>query len=327
MSEAVIQAPTPDDEGWIIFEDGRDRGDIGLISQLRIDATLRRLHIAAQELNPEMLGELSARAEEHLRIAIEQTEFTKDTDPLEYFHLKIKHALIQQIVMARHAFSRKGLYDERRSLVDGSYGSIAEVLEESIDKFDATSEKEIDQRSRLAGAINEMTALALLDYPEKPERLAIPSDVTSDLYHATDLELFTLPRSRDTMRVYHTQVKTRSTRNVKMPFGGILIRAVDMSNTTRADGITFPSSRAIVRDVNATETRRSASHLSAAIIRFEDRLKHAIQTADSQLDAFDTLPTEMKQAMVGSMGRLITQLVNDYPNDSVLNVSIYEADD
>lgn len=324
MSEALIHSPKPDDEDWGLFERGRENGDIGLISQLRIDATLRKIRIAAQDMTPAQLDELAKRAEEHLRIASELTDYETTRDPLEYFHLKTKLALIEQIVFAQHTFSKKELYGDRRKLVDGTYGSISEVLEEALDRFDATPDEAVEEKAQLTGAITEITALAFLDHPEKPERLAVPSDVTSDLYYATDLELFTLPKTRETGRVYHTQVKTGRSRRVRMPFGGILIRAADMSNAPDSQGVMFPSSRSIVSDVNATETKASVAHLERATKEFEARLALSVRQADRQLDAFERLPVELKGEAVQIMGKLITRMMDENPDASTLDISIYE---
>ena len=55
------------------------------------------------------------------------------------------------------------------------------------DALDNTDRNNLEDRSTLTGIINELTALALLNRRQSPERMAIPSDITADLYRATDL--------------------------------------------------------------------------------------------------------------------------------------------
>lgn len=322
MSEAFLTSPKLGEQGRELFEQKFAQGDQVVTSLMRVDTTLRKARRNATE---EDFSQLEALTESHLAKALEAAPYEKGVDITDYFHLRIKHVLIKQLVYAHSAFSERSKFELRRELVDGVYAYVAEVLEEALAMYDnATSDTD---RERLTGAINELTALALLNRRQAPERLAVPSDVTADLYNATDLEYYTLTKGKEEPTIYHIQVKTSSknTKKVHMPLGGILVTEATMVNA-RSNTEIFPTSRAIVADVNATDTSEQELHLQAALYHFEEHMRSETAKTDKVYEVMKSMPQDILHEAMSAIHSVIkrafeenpdaTQIIFELPEDS-----------
>lgn len=290
MSEAFLRTPKIGDEGRELFERKYAAGDKIVTSLLRVDTTLLRTRLNAPEMQ---LAELEDVARKHLSEALNFASRNQVANITDYFHLKIKHALIKQVVFAETAFSQRGKYELRRELANGAYGLVAEVLEEALVMYDEAREQDKD---RLTGTINELTALALLNNKQVPERLAVPSEITADLYNATDLEFYKIRKddNEDLPSSYHVQVKTSNQNRgkVEIALGGILITSEDMTNSF--DGQErFPTSRAIVANVNATDTPEQEARLSSALEKLNLHMHESMTRSDEVFTILNNLPKEL----------------------------------
>lgn len=271
MSELYLSSPKIGEEGRSLFEKKYAEGDKIVTAQLRVDTTLRKIRNNASH---EDLDKLEAIASDHLQEALTQTSTETKVDILDFFHLRIKLALIKQIIFAHAAFSSKDNFKERSELIDGTYGLVGEVLEEALMAYDNAL---FAERPFLTGIINELTALALLNRHQSSEHLAVPSDVTADLYNATDIEYLTLTQEQEKASLYHIQVKTRdhSLKDIRMPSNGILITASTMLNAVSHIGY-FKTSRAIVAELNGTDTLAQTTHLTQAAQVFDTHMHNEI---------------------------------------------------
>lgn len=273
MSEAFLTPPKIGEDGRKLFEKKYSKGDLVVTSQLRVDNTLRKIRNLSTD---DDLDNFEMIAESHLGEALKKSSYETAESIIDYFHLKIKHALIKQIIFAYSAFSQREKFDMRRKLVDGIYGTISEILNEALAAYDSAPAEEIPH---LTGIINELTTLALLNRRQVPERLAILSDITSDLYNASDLMYFTFTKGKEKSSSYHIQVKTRDVAEseVKVPADGILITENHTLNSKYAG---FPTSRAIVSEVNAIDTPEQEKHLANAVQTLDSHMQSRMTKAD-----------------------------------------------
>lgn len=316
------------EEGRGLFEERYGSGDTVATSQLRVDTTLRRIrqHVASGDSTVD-LEELSTAAENYLAKTIDAVPLHRAPDLSDYFHLKIKHAMMRPIVFSESVFADKQDYERRRELVNGLYGSVALILEEAIELFDSSKQKSRSERMELAGIINELTALALLNRRQTPEHLAIPSDITSDLYHATDLEYYMFPKGAQQSRHYHVQVKTRlgSSSRIRTPLGGLVISSYHMQNKSR-DELQFPTSRAIIEEVNGTIDDQTEAYLHAAIAHFESHLAEEIVKSDKIHDAYMSLPPRLRNGVERIFRDVIVRAMNENPDAANIIFEIDESE-
>lgn len=309
MSEVFLTSPKVGDEDRELFERKFSEGDLVMTSQMRVDTTLRKVrNLVASGDKSVDLNELETLVEQHLATTIKSTSYETADNVMDYFHLKIKHALIHQIVHAYPLFERRDKFPERRELVDGVYGAVATILEEALSLYDDAKK---DEHGYLTGAINELTVLALLNRRQVPERLAIPADTTSDLFNATDLEYFRFKKGRSAGSSYHVQVKTRqqSSNKVQMPADGILVHAKHISNQHR-QSVSFPTSRAIVAEVNAQDSDAQTQHLTRAVEKFEAHMDRGIEESEEFRDIMRSMPPEMLETIMRAM-KSVRNVIND----------------
>lgn len=328
MSEVFLTSPRLGDEERELFEKKFSEGDHVMTSQIRVDATLRRVRNLVANANESIdLNKLELLVEQHLASALTTTSYEKSQNIVDYFHLKIKHAMTHQIVHAYPLFEQRDKFRERRELVDGIYGSVAAILEEAIGLYDSADE---DEHSRLTGVINELTVLALLNRRQVPERLAIPSDTTSDLFNATDLEYFSFKKGKPIGSTYHVQVKTRQvlSSDVRMPIDGILVHAQHTLNQ-HGQPISFPTSRAIVAEVNAKESDSQARHLATAIEKLETQMNQGIKKADKIRDLIRSMPPELLETVnlsKNAVRNVIDKALTDHPDAAEIILDISDDD-
>lgn len=330
MFEARLSSPKQGDKDRRLFEKKYSEGDHVMTSQIRVDTTLRRVHKLAR-IDEVDLIQLEALLEAHLAEAIARTSYENSSNIMDYFHLRIKHAMIHQIVHVQRLFKDRAKFTERRELVDGAYGAIAAVLEEAIELYDSAEINDEDEHGYLTGAINELTVLALLNRRQVPERIAIPSDIISDLFNATDLEYFVFRKGNATSNTYHIQVKTGHylpDNKVKKPFGGILIHAEDVLNHP-INGVSFPTSRAIVADVNAVDTTVQARHLENAMLNL-DRYMHASMDKSDELfnkiDALDSATKTKLDRAISAVHTLINTALETHPEATTIIINVNDSD-
>lgn len=324
MHELPLASPRLGEEGREIFERAHLRGDVAIVAQLRVDTTLQRIRKYLENSGQEStLEDVAAVADQYLADSLKQVTYESSPNLVDYYHLKIKHALIRPIVFAEKVFQDKADYEARRELTNGIYGDIAAILQEAIEAYDSTPVHDENDRGALRGVINELTALALLNRNQAPESLTIPSEVTADLYHATDLEHYAFEKGETKAQSYHIQVKTSvygPESDVEIPTGGILIAAKHFLNTEK-DGISFPTSRAIIGEVDATDTDEQAAHLSAAAATLSARLKREKERSHQTQQAIRSLPPEYL-ATLSNMRKQFAADVYDQPDTDSLVVNV-----
>lgn len=328
MLEYNFSPPGLTEEGRGLFEERYGSGDIVATSQIRVDTTLNRLrrHIAKGESTVDLDG-ISDAAEAYLAEAIDAVPFDQAPSLTEYFALKTKHAMIRQIVFADTVFKSKDDYAERRELVNGLYGTVSGVLSEAMDLFDSSRPKSHGEKKELTGVINELTALALLNRRQTPEHLAVPSDITSDLYHATDLEYYTFPKGSRTSKRYHVQVKSRlgSHSKIRTPLGGLVISAHHMRNKSHGD-VSFPTARAIIQENNGTISEDEETHLTYAIGSFETYLAQEIAKSDAINDAYLNLPPRIRTGVEKIFRDVIIRAMDENPDAGAIILEFDEPE-
>lgn len=328
MSEVVLRSPKSSDPGRQLFEKAVGEGDETVVAQFHVDTALRQIYTHASEssITEDDLAGIEAEVERVFGKALKATSYDTAPDIVHYYHLKIKHALAKQIVYTQYAFLKKERFELRREIVDGLYGAVAEILEDALDKYDTVGDdpKEI---ASLTGIINELTVLALLNRRQVPERIAIPSDISADLYNATDLNYFVLNSRMEIFRPYLIQVKTSSASidSVKVPAGGIVVAAQHTLNEQFRD-TEFPTSRAIVAEVNAKQTDDQVEYLDWAVERFDNHMQTGMKEADKFYDALLLLGTKELRGITDAAKNIIKNLMDENPDATGLDVTLLPPD-
>jgi hypothetical protein len=325
MSELYLSSPGLGDDDRYLFEREHAKGNSAVTSILQIDTTLRRIRDFGEETDID-LDELTVVAEEHLQTALQHSAESYENNYADYFRLKTKIAFIRPIVFANEAFSTKQNFELRRELMNGLYGTTAEILHSAIDALDHTDRNNLKDRSTLTGIINELTALALLNRRQSPERMAIPSDITADLYRATDLNYSLFKKGDEQASFYHIQVKSSVSegQEVRVPAGGILISARNFLNTRSVSGISFPTSRAIIAEVDATSDNEQDYQLSNAVATLDNHITTEMLQSDKFFDAYNRLPKDLRDDVENVFRNVITRAISNSTETTFINLEIPE---
>lgn len=145
----------------------------------------------------------------------------------------------------RHA-DRDPMRAHRSMLADGLYGECAQDLEDLLDKYDNSLQRDHSEyyRKDLLGVINETTMLSLLNRRQNPDIIVTPAWPTDDLAHRTDLVYWNFTNRAATQTI-PLQVKTsrHHTHHRSAPRGGKTIFAAAIRNYSRPNTLTSETVR------------------------------------------------------------------------------------
>lgn len=110
-------------------------------------------------------------------------------------------------------FSDPHLYEARHDVANGLSGASTELLSRHLDMVDRLTRdqfKSMDGKN-LRGAINEQTAMALINFSQSPSMVAVPTSLTEDVLHGVDLHLYRMQKDENGVQHgvrYGVSVKT-----------------------------------------------------------------------------------------------------------------------
>lgn len=134
--------------------------------------------------------------------------YNESVTDLAGFTARIQFA--HERLLAPIIFQSPKLYVERKQTTDGAAAKSSELLEPLLAQFD--SELNPGRKGELIGAINEQTAIALLNFSQSPSRLAVPGSTVDDRADRTDLYLYRIYKTqRHCGFMYPISVKTSKT--------------------------------------------------------------------------------------------------------------------
>ena len=242
--------PTLDTPDRRVFDQAKMEGNDILAQNIQLDYFIQELHRRGTEgaTLPNFSHIIDQRKEE-TRHLLEKYQDDASVTWTDFYRLLSHQELLDEIVYAPLVFNRPDRPQQQtecEQLVDGVFGLNAAIIESALEQYDhphATSE----ERRHLKGVINEHVAMALLNFEQRPDQIARPSPVGSDLRRKTDIIRHSV--SGGIYSELPIQVKSHiphSEKDQMTPEGGILVTANEMGNSERNN---FTTARAIVAEV------------------------------------------------------------------------------
>ena len=136
----------------------------------------------------------------------------------------------EEQLLAPLAYGDKDEYTLRRQLTDGVLGKSVDLIEPLLMQISRRTRP--DDIREIIGAINEQTAIALLNFSEHPDHLAMPSEATDDILRGTDVYLYSRHQDKPYSSRYRISVKTNRSeaKREKERHDEIVISGADMHN-------------------------------------------------------------------------------------------------
>ncbi len=169
----------------------------------------------------------------------------------DYFRLFSRMKSIDVTARTPVLFYNESLVKERKELVNGLEGVYVEILSKALKMFD-TGTLDSEEKGEVTGAINELTALAILNRFQASNRVAAPASTIDDLTNKTDIDLTRISSSGQSY-VQHVQVKTSpfSVTSTSKEGHIVYLHANDMRNY----GNNFFCSRTLVKECDGQATQ------------------------------------------------------------------------
>lgn len=191
--------------------------------------TMTDLIKSGENVNPDYIDFHKSLAENTLNQARRQGNI----DWVEYYRLAIASDYIEERALAPILFQEKNLYPERKILANGICGVAVDRLQEALEDYDRADTTEA--LNQLYGVCQELTILAMMNRPQSPSLLAVPSSRFEDRRRKTDLYLYHMIKDRS----YAIKVQVKSSLYDEMsshntPTHGFLIVGADLDNTRRS---------------------------------------------------------------------------------------------
>lgn len=242
----------------------REQGNEILAANVYLDKKIEQL--IRDGLDSATIPDLSHNIDElkrHIQKVLEENEYSGTGTWNDYFRLLSHYELMAEIIYAPILLRHRDTAG-CQSLVDGIYGINARILESALDQYDHP-DATLRERKQLQGVMHEQVAMALINYAQVPNSLALPSPAQDDLYQKTDIIHHKLQDDvYDTVKI---QVKSARPEDRKKatPVGGILVLASDMGNSHFNN---FKTARVIVRQNQGTQTDEEDAHLTLFLKHF-----------------------------------------------------------
>lgn len=215
---------------------------------------------------PEMTEEdvrqtLAPALEDARSILGEANPFRDRSNWNSYYRLMARVGFAAELVLAPQVFSNDDL-DARVDLVNGTSGIATDIVEKALIHYYDPQAREIDQ-AQLRGVINEYTTIALVNYPQDGNGIALPGSLLTDTVRKIDSIYYGTDKDG---RHYRTYMQTKSSKRPiaeelkKMPgYRGDVayVFATDFGNGFGVeDG--FATSNILVRESQGQEVPKKA---------------------------------------------------------------------
>jgi hypothetical protein len=213
-----ILAPPPSESPYRrLYENSLERDDemLGLgasvYHEVATSANLLTGYESVEEL-VERFEEAQEPLDDLLTAVLDYATTTGIGTHNELFRLKTLQQLLPHAVLLphllRHPRDDHEASEIRQGLTDGLYGDIGELLREAY-QARSKARQEVP-RKELAGVVNELTPLALLNRVQSVTFSALPGSLRHDLVEQTDIVAFMYPtRNAQFAMSQNIQVKTQ----------------------------------------------------------------------------------------------------------------------
>lgn len=168
-------------------------------------------------------------------------------------------------VMARYGRDHREARNIRGILAESMYGLCAIHLENILGEDGNSKLRHTEGQTR--GIIQELTAAALLSKKASANRIALLSSHLDDTQKKIDLDYYAFNGDPETVHIEGLQVKSSThfhlplTQRRQQPS----VITADMMDNTYDRGVSYPLSRAIIRDVNATADARDEARIEGVL--------------------------------------------------------------
>ncbi len=215
----------------------RRLGQIGVATE-KLDKRIRSLSTSIH-LNDMSYSDVRETLQPHIDSANEVLEsvspLDNKTDPTSWFRLKGHVQFAPELALAPHVFATNDM-ERRTELANGTSGLAVDVIANAMDLLYTSFGTTPAVRGELKGAINEYTYLAVMNYPQDGQVLALPGSQKADLFHKTDSVLYGTDADNNHYQT-SIQIKTDPLSYVP-PYRDhvITVTASEFGNTPRENG-------------------------------------------------------------------------------------------
>lgn len=255
-----------------IFEHAFQHEDMGQMAAISVDSQIdKALRLGQRQIESnaspdEIMTSLAPMIDtltEYSTAQLEAIRASNDPDTITVVHLALVTEAMEAQVMwpllAAYGRDNREAKTHRLRIAYDMYGVYGQQLETLLET--GHWEDFAYDTGHLMGALQEVTALALLNRQPSSNRIALHSSAKRDKL-GTDIDMFNFHHGPDFVSRKKIQVKTRG--HLHNP-GTVLLTAQDLGNIDRNDVSTYKTARAIIAELNGMESDEATAYLDEVV--------------------------------------------------------------
>ena len=254
-------------ERQILAEAHGERNPV-TIASINIDKNVRRLQGYGEQMTdiPDLSSEIG-RMKDDASAVIERHYLDSERTWTDIYRLIAKRQLLEHIIYAPLFFrfgenSTNEMRAGRETLANGLLGLHTEIIANALEEYHHPGASD-DDRDQLVGVINEHTSMALINFDQDPDVIALPALTADDIAAKTDIVRYSV--SRRGYKMLPIQVKSseppKEKRRRLTPKGGILVTGTMMGNSREGGLRTSHALVEVVNNANSPDREAHEKHL------------------------------------------------------------------